>query len=264
MDTSDYDSPWKEILDGYFPDFMALFFADIHADIDWTRGYESLDAELQQIVRDATLGRRLADKLMQVWRRDGTPQMVLIHLEVQGQREADFPKRMFVYNYRTFDRYDCPVASLAVLTDTSHAWRPTQYRYRLWGCEMGIRFRVVKLRDYRQRWAALEASRNPFAVVVMAHLQAQATRRHPMTRLQAKVQLIRHLYTQGLTRQQILDLFRFLDWVLTLPEALEQQFRVELAHVEANTHTCPTSLVLNGWESKKAGKKARSSCSPAS
>jgi len=98
MSTSDYDSPWKEILDGYFPDFMAFFFADIHTDIDWSRGYESLDAALQQMVRDAALGRRLADKLMQVWRRDGTPQMVLIHLEVQGQREADFAKRMFVSN----------------------------------------------------------------------------------------------------------------------------------------------------------------------
>ena len=182
MSTPDYDSPWKEILDGYFPDFMAFFFADIHADIDWSRGYESLDSELQQIVRDAALGRRLADTLMQVWRRDGTPQMVLIHLEVQGQREADFAKCMFVYNYRTFDRYDGPVASLAVLTDASRAWRPTRYRYCLWGCEMGIRFRVVKLRDYRRRWAELEASRNPFAVVVMPQLQARATQRRPTTR----------------------------------------------------------------------------------
>ena len=126
--------------------------------------------------------------------------------------------------------------SLAVLTDASRAWRPTRYRYRLWGCEVGIRFRVVKLRDYRRRWAELEASRNPFAVVVMAQLQARATQRRPTTRLQAKVQLIRHLYTRGWTRQQILDLFRFLDWVLTLPEALEQQFQVELAQVEAETH----------------------------
>jgi flagellar biosynthesis/type III secretory pathway protein FliH len=51
-----------------------------------------------------------------------------------------------------------------------------------------------------------------------------------------EVQLIRHLYTRGWTRQQILDLFRFLDWVLTLPEALEQQFQVALAQVEAETH----------------------------
>ena len=81
-----------------------------------------------------------------------------------------------------------------------------------------------------------EASRNPFALVVMAQLQARATQRRPATRLQAKVQLIRHLYTRGWTRQQILDLFRFLDWVLTLPEALEQQFQVALAQVEAETH----------------------------
>src|SRR4030095_4368585 len=51
-----------------------------------------------------------------------------------------------------------------------------------------------------------------------------------------EVQLIRHLYTRGWTREQILDLFRFLDGVLTLPEALEQQFQVALAQVEAETH----------------------------
>ncbi len=66
---TDYDSPWKEMLDGYFPDFMAFFFPEAGDDIDWARGYESLDKELQQIVRDAELGKRLADKLMKVWRR---------------------------------------------------------------------------------------------------------------------------------------------------------------------------------------------------
>src|SRR5204863_8331918 len=96
----DYDSPWKEMLDGYFPAFIAFFFPEAHADIDWTRGYESLDTDLQQIVRDAALGTRLADKLMKVWRRDGTEQIVLIHTEIQGTREADFAKRIYVYNYR--------------------------------------------------------------------------------------------------------------------------------------------------------------------
>ena len=95
---TDYDSPWKEMLDRYFPAFMAFFFPAAAAEIDWSRGYESLDTELQQIVRDAALGTRLADKLMRVWRRDGVEQVVLIHVEVQGQRDPDFPKRMYVYN----------------------------------------------------------------------------------------------------------------------------------------------------------------------
>jgi len=58
---TDYDSPWKDALEHAFPEFMAFFFPEAHADIDWSRGYESLDTELQQIVRDAPLGTRLAD-----------------------------------------------------------------------------------------------------------------------------------------------------------------------------------------------------------
>jgi hypothetical protein len=67
----DIDSPWKDALHHYLRAFLAFFFADIHADIDWSRGYESLDKEFQQIVRRAKVGKRLADKLFKVWLRDG-------------------------------------------------------------------------------------------------------------------------------------------------------------------------------------------------
>jgi hypothetical protein len=50
---------------------MAFFFPDIDAQIDWQRGWEFLDKELQQIVRDAEVGRRFVDKLVKVWRRKG-------------------------------------------------------------------------------------------------------------------------------------------------------------------------------------------------
>ena len=35
---------------------MAFFFPQAHADIDWTRGYEMLDKELQPIVRQSKQG----------------------------------------------------------------------------------------------------------------------------------------------------------------------------------------------------------------
>lgn len=66
-----FDAPWKEILEQYLQDFMAFFFPQINAAIDWDRGYTFLDKELQQIVREAEIGRRLVDKLVQVWRLDG-------------------------------------------------------------------------------------------------------------------------------------------------------------------------------------------------
>jgi len=62
----DYDSPWKEALERYLPDALALLFPAAFAGIDWSPGYSFLDKELQKVVRDARLGRRLADKLVRV------------------------------------------------------------------------------------------------------------------------------------------------------------------------------------------------------
>ncbi len=229
---TDYDSPWKEMLDGYFPDFMAFFFPDAYRDIDWSRGYESLDTELQQIVRDAELGRRLADKLMKVWRRNGAEQVVMIHVEVQGDRKTAFPQRMYIYHYRFFDRYSGSVVSMAVLADDDPGWRPSDYGYELWGCRMRLEFPMVKLLDYEPRRAELESSNNPFAIVVLAHLQSQRERNNPEGRLLGKLALIRRLYERGYERQAILNLFRFIDWVLELPEDLEIRFEAELEKLE--------------------------------
>jgi hypothetical protein len=63
---TDYDSPWIEALDVYFEPFMEFFLPAAHADIDWNRGYESLDKELKKIVPEGELGRRHVDKLAKV------------------------------------------------------------------------------------------------------------------------------------------------------------------------------------------------------
>src|SRR5260370_42362550 len=108
---SQFDSPWKEVLQHFFPAFMQFFFSDAHRAIDWGRGYESLDKELQQIVHEAELGVRLADKLFKVWLQDGQETWVLIHVELQNQRDGAFAERMYIYNYRIYDRHRRRVAS---------------------------------------------------------------------------------------------------------------------------------------------------------
>lgn len=108
MSNDAYDSPWKGILDRYFPAFIAFFFPEIHQEINWSQGYEILDKELEQVTRDADLGKRLADKLFKVWRRNGDEQVVYTHVEVQAKSQTIFPQRMHVYNYRVYDRYQKP------------------------------------------------------------------------------------------------------------------------------------------------------------
>lgn len=228
----DYDNPWKDILEAHFEDCLAFFFPDIHAEIDWRRGYECLNAELQQITRDAERGKRWADKLVKVWRNNGREAWVVIHTEIQGQPESQFPARMFVYNYRLSDRYNVPVVSLAILSDERPTWRPSAFDTELWGCATHFQFPTVKLLDYNQRWDELETSLNPFALVVMAHLQSQATRGQRAERKALKLRLTRQLFEHGYDRQAIANLYRFIDWVIRLPEDLEIEYRTELAQEE--------------------------------
>ncbi|MBD2085748.1 transposase [Trichocoleus sp. ST-U3] len=229
---ADYDSPWKEALEIYFTDFMAFFFPQAYADIYWSQGYEFLDTELQQVVRDAELGRRRVDKLVKVWRQNGEETWVLIHIEVQSKVDANFAERMYVYNYRLFDRYRRQVASLAVLADEQVSWRPQSYGYEIWGARVSLRFPTVKLLDYEAQWQSLEQSTNPFAVIIMAHLKAQATRRNPEGRLEWKLSLVRGLYERGYSRENILELFRLIEWMMVLPEELQFGFEETLSRYE--------------------------------
>lgn len=229
---TEYDSPWKQILQLYFEDFIQFFFPQAYEEIDWSRGNEFLDKELQQVVRDAVLGRRLADKLVKVYRIGGEESWILAHIEVQSQEESDFAERMFVYNYRIFDLYKRSVASMAVLGDERVNWRPNQFGYELFGCRVNFQFPVIKLVDYQQRQPELEVSRNPFATVVMAHLKAIETRDNRIERKQQKLVLVRRLYEQGFEREDIINLFGFIDWMLSLPIELEQEFWQEIRNFE--------------------------------
>ncbi|MDX2239387.1 MAG: hypothetical protein NW224_01775 [Leptolyngbyaceae cyanobacterium bins.302] len=228
----EFDSPWKEILEAYFQDFMQFFFPQIHDDIDWSRGYDFLDQELRQVVRDAELGKRLLDKLVKVWKLSGEETWVLAHIEIQNQEESHFSDRMFVYYYRLRDRYQQPLASLAILGDERATWRPQPFEEELWGCEATFRFPMIKLLDYESRWAELETSQNPFAIAVMAHLKTKETRQDAQARKEWKFRLTRRLYEQGYERQDILNLFRFLDWLMELPESLKQAFWTDLEQYE--------------------------------
>ncbi len=158
------DSPWKEILEDLFEEFLAFFFPQIYRDIDFSKGYEFLDQELRQILKDSETGKRVVDKLVKVFLKDGSEKWLLIHIEIQGYAQEEFPERMYVYNYRIFDKFRRTVISLALLTDENPSFRPEEFRVSRWGFELSCRYPLIKLIDYRLREAELESSANPFAI----------------------------------------------------------------------------------------------------
>ncbi|MEO5334860.1 MAG: hypothetical protein H7839_22845 [Magnetococcus sp. YQC-5] len=250
-----FDVPWKDILEAYFPDFIEFFLPEAFADIDWSRRFEFLNTEFARISRDADIGDRRMDKLVKVWRRDGKEFWVLIHIEIQGNRKTNFASGMYVFQYRAYDLYQVPVVGLAILADEELGWRPTEFGYEMWGTKQSYQFTSVKLLDYSE--AELEQSTNPFAIVALVHLQAKRTKHRMEERYQVKSQLIRSLSKRGFSRQQVIDLLHFIDWVLHLPKELADQLMAEIiAYEESQQMPYITSFERIGEErGEERGRK---------
>jgi hypothetical protein len=166
----------------------------------------------------------MVDKLVKVYLKDGSEQWVLVHVEVQTQHAIGFPERMFVYHYRIRDRFGARCATFGILADDDRGWRPNEFRDELLGTELVMRFSTAKLTDYEADLPALENENNPFAMVVMAHAAMRSTVNDPEIRLDWKFSLTRRLFERGYSRQQVVALYRFIDWVMLLPAELETEY----------------------------------------
>ncbi len=60
----------------------------------------------------------------------------------------------------------------------------------------------------------LEATDNPAAVVIAAHRVAQQPAQDPARRKTAKWRLTRRLYERGYTKEDIIELYRLIDWLI--------------------------------------------------
>ena len=216
----DYDNPWKKAIECYFQEFMAFYFPDAHAQIDWSKQPVFLDQELQSITHDAELGKRIADKLVRVSLLNGGESWIYIHVEVQGRMQSEFEERIFVYNYRLYDRYHRPIASLVVLADENSQWKPTSFGFEVLGCKHTLEFPVAKLTDYRDKVEELLSSGNVFAMITAAHIAYPA---HPEERAGAiRSQVAANTDTLSVALGQTEDHPKILSWLDENPLMLRQ------------------------------------------
>ena len=96
------------------------------------------------------------------------------------------------------------------------------------GLPVQLDYPIVKLLDFQNQLDLLESNPNPFAPLVVAHLQSQATAHDPTQRMAWKTRLFRALLQRNLTAVQVRELLRIVDWFLELPPQEERQFRQDL------------------------------------
>ncbi len=64
---------------------------------------------------------------------------------------------------------------------------------------------------------------NAFALITAAHILTQQTRKENQARYEAKLRLVKILYQRQWDKQRVINLFIVIDWLMKLPEFLDQQ-----------------------------------------
>jgi predicted transposase/invertase (TIGR01784 family) len=138
-----HDQRFKEFLRTFFRDFLKLFYPDVEARLD----FDGIEFSETELFTDFPEGkRREADVVAKLTTLDGSPELVLIHVEIQSRPERDFEARMFEYYALLWSRYKVPIFPIVLYlhggnTGVSHE----QYRMQLFGREV-LRFRYESIR----------------------------------------------------------------------------------------------------------------------
>jgi hypothetical protein len=215
---ADYDSVWKQAIERYWTDFTGFFLLEERESV---RPPESLDQELAQCSRGGRAGVFRVDKLLRAPGPDGRP--CLWHVEIQVARQRGFAERMFVCQYRLYDRFHLPMRSIAILGDPSPTWRPERFELSTGKTHVSFGFETVKLRDFDDHLGELLLEDNVFAWLVAAHLLTLRTRREPGARMIVKNSLLTALCSCGWQQQKFLDVYDLIDRMMSLPDALQAE-----------------------------------------
>ncbi len=208
------DKLWKGAAKDLFEDLVRLFFAAYIGLIDFSKGFEFLEQEMAQIAPDSDTSRRVVDLLVKVFLKDGTEAWFLIHIEIQGYVDGEFPKRMFIYFYRILDRFGKEVTQLAILTDDKEDYHPKSYEHEFMGTKTTHSFNTIKLAEKLP--ADFGDRSNIFTYVLeTAWLSLAKNRKDEEAVFNYAMQLKRRLIEGGFPKDKIRSVLRFLEHYVT-------------------------------------------------
>lgn len=227
----DYDGLWKKLIYELFEEFILYFIPDLFEEIDFLREPEFLQQELFKEIIQEKKGKQVADQIVKVFLKSGEEKWILIHIEVQGDPDPHFSKRMFHYYYRIFDKFDQDIVAIALLTDESKRFRPESYRRSSFGTTITYEYNIYKFAD--QSETELLKSSNPFAIAVLAAKYVNMTKNDNETRYRFKRRLIKFIlqktsYPRADKHIYLAALFYFIDYFMRIPKELTEKLRDEL------------------------------------
>lgn len=252
---SDFDGAWKEALRLYFRLFLKVYFPDIEVLVDWSHPPEWLDKEIRGVVGRVKAKSRTVDLVARVKLLSGESIRILIHVEVQTSHEEGFAFRVARYTAGLQHSRQERVVSLVILGDLDPNWMPDEDVFQCGSFRSHFWFPTCKLvrrleTDWKDDWSLP-------VIIARAQIEALRTNGKPEERAAVKWRMFRRLYDLGLDRDEILDVFRLIDWMVRLRPDLESAHNEQVEEFEKEHEmTYVTSYELFVLERVEARIKA--------
>ena len=204
------DRLWKGIIEDLFEDFLHYFRPHLaQNEVDFSKGFEFMDKDLDILKPESERGLRHADKLIKFYTKTGGYKFVLLHVEVQGYKDPRFAERMFEYYYRIRDKWKVPVCAFVLYTNQETDFQPLAYTESFDETEILYRFPVFKL--VKKQEQDLEVKGNPFSIVLkVAHKALQKQLLADDKQLVWKVELVKQLVAAGFSTNKVRNILDFI------------------------------------------------------
>ena len=162
-----HDQLFKELITTFFYEFLQLFLPEIAAEID-PESIEFLDKET---FSDVASGEALEADIVAKCKFKGSDKYFLIHQENQAKSFADFPKRMFKYFARYYEKHDLDIYPIALFTfDAPLREEPDSLQISFPNLDvLNFKFRVIQLN--RLNWRDYIRTSNPVAAALMSKMK---------------------------------------------------------------------------------------------
>ncbi|OIQ52713.1 DUF4351 domain-containing protein [Neomoorella thermoacetica] len=239
----DHDRLFKELLTTFFREFMELFFPAAHTLIDYT------DTKFltQEVITDITAGdKHYVDILAEV-KIKGEDGCVLVHIEPQAYRQADFARRMFIYFSRLYEKHQKRVLPIAVFAHDSKVEETNRHEVEFPFLKV-LQFEFYKIQLKRLPWRQYLNSNNPVAAALLSKMDYS-----PRERVQVKIEFLRLLTRMQLDPARMELITAFFDSYLVLnaeeEKSLQEKLSEELQPEEVQrVMELTTSWHLKGWQ----------------
>ncbi len=199
-------------------EFLELFFPELAARLD----FESLEFQDKEHLKGFPDGRRREPDVV-TWVRtwQGSPEIVIVHVETQASTEPDFGRRMFEYYALLWLEFDAPVFPIVLYVKEGgrEGIETSIYRHELFGREV-MRFQygsVALARIAGQEYV----EKGPLAAALAALMGWGRDSDSAGLRLR----LLARVVASGLDEASLFLLVNLIETYLPVPEGARERYR---------------------------------------